>query len=140
MTKMTKMTKKQIVYFYTYIACIIIIPVVLSLIADSIPKNDSLSPSGHPFEFIDDRAFFIWLGLDLGLYLYPLHLIFINKTTLKISKSLFLPSIIFAILLPPAVLILSDASAREFFFIFMSYVGIAFVIPFLIIYYIKRKI
>ncbi|WP_415695414.1 hypothetical protein [Gardnerella vaginalis] len=139
MTKITKMTKKQIVYFYTYIACIIIIPVVLSLIADSIPKNDSLSPSGHPFECIDDRAFFIWLGLDLGLYLYPLH-IFINKTTLKISKSLFLPSIIFAILLPPAVLILSDASAREFFFIFMSYVVIAFVIPFLIIYYIKRKI
>ncbi len=104
------MTRKQIVYFYTYIVCVIIIPVVLSLIADSTPKNDSLSPSDHPFEYMDDKEFFIGLVLNLGLYLYPLHLIFINKTTLKISKSLFLPSIIFVILLPPAVLILSNTS------------------------------
>lgn len=126
--------------FFTYIACVVIIPVVLLLIADSIPKNDSLSPSGHPFEYIDDKEFFIGLVLDLGLYLYPLHLIFINKTTLKISKSLFLPSVGLAIFLPPAVLILSDASMREYLFIFMSYAAVAFVIPFLIIYYIKRKI
>lgn len=126
--------------FFTYIACIVIIPVVLLLIADSIPKNDSLSPSGHPFDYIDDKAFFIGLVLDLGLYLYPLHLIFINKTTLKISKSLFLPSVGLAIFLPPAVLILSDASMREYFFIFMPYAAMAFVGPFLIIYFIKRKI
>ena len=51
------MCGKQISYFFTYIACVVIIPVVLSLIADSIPKNDSLFPSGHPFDYIDDKAF-----------------------------------------------------------------------------------
>lgn len=134
------MCKKQITYFSIYLACIVLIPTILFFIANTIPKNDSLSPTGHSFDYLDDKAFFIGLVLNFGLYLYPLHFIFLNKTTLTIPRKLFLSAVIFTIFLPPTMLIVSTATMRKDSLIFMSYIALAFVIPFLIIYYIKHKI
>ena len=132
-------SKKQKIYFYLYIFFMIFIPLFLNWITIFIPKpNLSKIHNPHAFQYIDDRIFFIALILNFGIYLYPLHFIFINRLTLKIKKKLFVLTSILSMMIVPISYMVFNFSINDYFFV-LSYFIIIFILPFLIIYYIKSK-
>ncbi|SMB78798.1 hypothetical protein SAMN00017477_0101 [Peptoniphilus asaccharolyticus DSM 20463] len=131
------MSKKQKIYFYLYIFFMIFIPLFLDWITIFIPEPDlSKIHNPHAFQYIDDRTFFIALILNFGIYLYPLHFIFINKLTLKIKKNLFVLTSILSIMIVPISYMIYNFSIDDYFFV-LAYILIIFILPFIIIYYIK---
>ena len=110
------MSKSQKIYFFLYLFFILLFPISLYLVTTFIPEPTlSVNQNHHPFEHIDDKVFFIGLILTFGLYLYPLHIIFINKTTLKIRMSLFTVVSSFFILIIPVLYMLLNFSVSEYF-------------------------
>ena len=133
------MSKSQKIYFFLYLFFILLFPISLYLVTTFIPEPTlSVNQNHHPFEYIDDKVFFIGLILNFGLYLYPLHIIFINKTTLKIRMSLFTVVSSFFILIIPVLDMLLNFSVSEYFPV-LCYIIPTFLFPYLIIYYIKYK-
>lgn len=131
------MSKKQKIYFYLYIFFIIFIPLFLDWVTIFIPEPDlSKIHNPHAFQYIDDRTFFIALILNFGIYLYPLHFIFINKLTLNIKKNLFVLTSILSIMIVPISYMIFNFSINDYFFV-LTYILIIFILPFIIIYYIK---
>lgn len=133
------MSKSQKIYFFLYLFFILLFPISLYLVTTFIPEPTlSVNQNHHPFEYIDDKVFFIGLILNFGLYLYPLHIIFINKTTLKIRMSLFTVVSSFFILIFPVLDMLLNFSVSEYFPV-LCYIIPTFLFPYFIIYYIKYK-
>lgn len=131
------LSKKQKIYFYSYLFSILLVPLFLYWIAELIPEpNLSNIPNPHPFQHIDDKKFFIGLILNLGIYLYPLHLFFINKVTLQIKKRLFILASTLCILIIPICYIFLNFSIKQYFFV-LCYITLIFIFPFIIIYKIK---
>lgn len=118
----------------------IFIPFLLHYVTLTIPEPDLSSiHRPHPFQHIDDRVFFIGLVLNFGIYLYPLHIIFINKSTIQIQKSLFLFISILDIMVFPLYSMFIGFPARDYIIVII-YTLLIFVLPFLIFYYIKYKL
>lgn len=133
------MSKSQKIYFFLYLFFILLFPISLYLVTTFIPEPTlSVNQNHHPFEYIDDKVFFIGLILNFGLYLYPLHIIFINKTTLKIRMSLFTVVSSFFILIIPVLDMLLNFSVSEYFLV-LCYIIPTFLFPYFVIYYIKYK-
>lgn len=137
------MNHKTKLNFFLYIFFVCFIPSLLWYVVYSIPEP-ILSPTAnnHAFDYIDDRALILAIILNLGLYLYPLHFIFINQHTLKVKPVIFIPSLCFFISLSPTIsFLLSNRNqpAISFLLFTLLFVFLIFWIPFLFIYYIKYK-
>lgn len=133
------MSKSQKIFFFLYLFFILLFPISLYLMTTFIPEPTlSVNQNHHPFEYIDDKVFFIGLILNFGLYLYPLHIIFINKITLKIRMSLFTVVSSFSILIIPVLYMLHNFSVSEYFLV-LCYIIPTFLFPYFVIYYIKYK-
>lgn len=119
---------------------LIVIPLFLHLTTMIIPEPDlSNIKNPHPFQHIDNRVFFIGIILNFGIYLYPLHIIFINKHTIQISKKLFnIVSIICMLFFPLYTIIISFPV--KYYFWAILYIIVAFIFPYLFIYQIKFKL
>lgn len=132
------MNHKMKLNFFLYIFFVCFIPSLLWYIGSSIPEP-TLSPTAnnHAFDYIDDRVLILAIILNLGLYLYPLHFIFINQHTLKIKSVIFIPSLCFFISLSPTISFLLNGLPISAYLMFAVFVFFIFMVPFLFIYYLK---
>lgn len=139
--------KKSIITLILYILFILLTSFTLNHIINSIPMYDStLVKDSHPFDNIDETHFLSYLILVSGIYLYPLHIIFINKSIMNLKPAIFIPVSIFFIFLTHSTRFWLNLSVDSIAFenkpiqtLFSVglFLFLYFLSPFLIVYFLK---